>query len=37
MTFIYAVAGVLVFVLVAGIVGYKVADFMDKKYGSDDS
>lgn len=36
MTIIHAVTGVLVFVLVVGIVGYKIADFLDKKYGADD-
>lgn len=36
MTFIHAVTGVLVFVLVVGVVGYKIADFLDKKYGMDD-
>lgn len=36
MTFIHAVTGVVVFVLVVGVIGYKVASYLDKKYGTDD-
>ncbi len=35
MNMIYAVSGIVVFVAAAGIIGYLVADRLDKKYGTD--
>lgn len=36
MTLVHAVTGIIVFVVVVGIIGYTVADHLDKKYGTDD-
>lgn len=35
MNMIYAVSGIAVFVIATGIIGYFVADRLDKKYGTD--
>ncbi len=36
MTFINVVIGFIIFVLVSGVVGYKVANYLDIKYGTDE-
>lgn len=36
MTLVHAVTGIVVFVVVVGITGYALADYLDKKYGTDD-
>lgn len=36
MTLVHAVTGIVVFVVVVGIIGYALADYLDKKYGTDD-
>lgn len=36
MSFVHAVTGIVVFVIAAGVIGYAVADYLDKKYGTDD-
>ena len=36
MTFVHAVTGIVVFVIAVGVIGYAVADYLDKKYGTDD-
>lgn len=36
MTLVHAVTGIVVFVVVVGIIGYTLADYLDKKYGTDD-
>ncbi len=35
MNMIYAVSGIVVFVVACGIIGYAVADRLDKKFGTD--
>ena len=35
MSIVYAVSGIVVFVVAVGVVGYFVADRLDKKYGTD--
>ena len=37
MTLVHAVTGIVVFVVVVGIIGYALADYLDKKYGTDAS
>lgn len=37
MTIVHAVIGVVIFVIVIGLIGYAVADYLDKKYDTDDS
>ena len=36
MTLVHAVTGIVVFVVFVGIIGYALADYLDKKYGTDD-
>lgn len=36
MTIVHAVVGVVIFVIVIGLIGYAVADYLDKKYDTDD-
>lgn len=37
MTIAHAVVGLVIFVIASGLIGYAVADYLDKKYGTDDS
>lgn len=37
MTIVHVVIGLVIFVIAAGLIGYAVADYLDKKYGTDDS
>lgn len=34
-TVIYAVVGIVAFVIAAGLIGYAVTSFLDKKYGTE--
>lgn len=36
MTLIHAVIGIIIFVIAVGVCGFLVADYLDKKYDTDD-